>query len=547
MKKYNLLFASLLFLFPNETIAQERAIIKIDTDRVIDQINPHLYGNFSEHLGQGIYGGIYDPKSIQADEDGFRKDVIEQTKELKVSILRWPGGNFVSGYHWEDGIGDRSKRPTRIDLAWGGKESNMIGTDEFIQFARKAKVEPYFCVNLGTGSLDEARNWVEYCNVEKGTYYSDLRRKNGFEKPHKVTYWGLGNEVDGPWQMGHKSPEDYSKMAIETAKLMRWIDKDIKLIASGSSNYDADWNKWNRTILDEMYNYIDYISLHHYSHNTSDYYTYLTNTIEVENYIRIVEQQIKEAKMKNRSSKDVFIAFDEWNAWTRTFGGTDNTLSEIYDLQDALIVAQYLNIFLRTCDIVKMANMAQLVNVIAPMRVDNDKLWKQTTYYPLYLFANNCRGKALDIYIKSPAYSTDKYKEVIGGELTAETMVLLTGEQHSLLAYQIFRDEIMTGGFCQLIQNGYGGYIFDNPFAKVMRLWGAEEFSKLIYRAKKVYDAHRADLEKERTEDEFMAMYEQYEAFDELEEEYFEMEEQVTATVAGYLDDHLELFAKIIK
>ncbi len=412
MKKYNLLFASLLFLFPNETIAQERAIIKIDTDRVIDQINPHLYGNFSEHLGQDIYGGIYDPKSIQADEDGFRKDVIEQTKELKVSILRWPGGNFVSGYHWEDGIGDRSKRPTRIDLAWGGKESNMIGTDEFIQFARKAKVEPYFCVNLGTGSLDEARNWVEYCNVEKGTYYSDLRRKNGFEKPHKVTYWGLGNEVDGPWQMGHKSPEDYSKMAIETAKLMRWIDKDIKLIASGSSNYDADWNKWNRTILDEMYNYIDYISLHHYSHNTSDYYTYLTNTIEVENYIRIVEQQIKEAKMKNRSSKDVFIAFDEWNAWTRTFGGTDNTLSEIYDLQDALIVAQYLNIFLRTCDIVKMANMAQLVNVIAPMRVDNDKLWKQTTYYPLYLFANNCRGKALDIYIKSPAYSTDKYKEV---------------------------------------------------------------------------------------------------------------------------------------
>ena len=301
MKKYNLLFASLLFLFPNETIAQERAIIKIDTDRVIDQINPHLYGNFSEHLGQGIYGGIYDPKSIQADEDGFRKDVIEQTKELKVSILRWPGGNFVSGYHWEDGIGDRSKRPTRIDLAWGGKESNMIGTDEFIQFARKAKVEPYFCVNLGTGSLDEARNWVEYCNVEKGTYYSDLRRKNGFEKPHKVTYWGLGNEVDGPWQMGHKSPEDYSKMAIETAKLMRWIDKDIKLIASGSSNYDADWNKWNRTILDEMYNYIDYISLHHYSHNTSDYYTYLTNTIEVENYIRIVEQQIKEAveKFKN--------------------------------------------------------------------------------------------------------------------------------------------------------------------------------------------------------------------------------------------------------
>ena len=410
MRKFYLLFCLLLIV--GKISAQQKAIIKLDTCRVIGNINPHIYGNFSEHLGQGIYGGIYDPTSNQADEDGFRKDVIENTKELKVSILRWPGGNFVSGYHWEDGVGNRSKRPTRIDLAWGGKESNMIGTDEFVKFARKANVEPYFCVNLGTGSLDEARNWVEYCNIENGTYYSDLRRMNGYEKPHKVIYWGLGNEVDGPWQMGHKSPEEYSKVAIETAKLMKWIDKDIKLVASGSSNYDSDWNKWNRTVLDEMYNYIDYISLHHYSHNNSDYYSYLTNTIEVEEYIRIVEQQIKEARMKNRSKKDVFIAFDEWNAWTRTFGGTDNTLSEIYDLQDALIISQYLNIFMRTCDIVKMANMAQLVNVIAPMRINNDKLWKQTTYYPLYLFANNCRGKALDIYCKSPTYSTDKYHEV---------------------------------------------------------------------------------------------------------------------------------------
>lgn len=414
MKKHLLLVACISLSFGGIMQAQERAIIKIDTDRVIDRIHPHLYGNFSEHLGQGIYGGIYDPKSAQADEDGFRKDVIELTKELNVSILRWPGGNFVSGYHWEDGIGDRSKRPTRIDLAWGDKESNMIGTDEFVQFARKANTEPYFCINLGTGTLDEARNWVEYCNIEKGTYYSDLRRKNGFEQPHKIIYWGLGNEVDGPWQMGHKSPEEYAKVAIETAKLMRWIDNDIKLIASGSSNYAADWNKWNRTVLDEMYNYIDYISLHHYSHNFSDYYTYLTNTIEVEEYIRIVEQQIKEARMKNRSDKDVFIAFDEWNAWTRTYQDRSGitTLAEIYDLQDALIVAQYLNIFLRTCDIVKMANMAQLVNVIAPMFVTNDKLWKQTIYHPLYLFANNCRGLALDVYTKSPTFSTEKRKDV---------------------------------------------------------------------------------------------------------------------------------------
>lgn len=391
---------------------EQRAVIKIDTDRTISSVDPLLYGNFSEHLGQGIYGGIYDPQSAHSDADGFRQDVIEQTRQLGVSILRWPGGNFVSGYHWEDGIGDKSSRPVRIDLAWGGRESNQVGTDEFLRFAAKAGVEPYLCVNLGTATMDEARNWVEYCNIEKGTYYSDLRRSNGQEKPYKVKYWGLGNEVDGPWQMGHKTPSEYAHVATETAKLMRWIDKDIKLIASGSSNYDADWNLWNRTVLNEMYDYIDFISLHHYSHNTSDYYTYLTNTIEVEKYIRIVEQQIQEAKMKHKSDKNVYIAFDEWNAWTRTFGGADNTLSEIYDLQDALVVAQYLNVFLRTNDVVKIANMAQLVNVIAPMRITDDKLWKQTTYYPLYLVSNNCRGVSLDVFTSSPSYSTDKYDAV---------------------------------------------------------------------------------------------------------------------------------------
>lgn len=408
-----LLLSACLFVIVGINVnAQEKAVIKIDTDRIIDGVDPLIYGNFSEHLGEGIYGGLYDPESSQSDENGFRKDVIDEIQELKVSILRWPGGNFVSGYHWEDGIGDKSKRPVRIDLAWGGRESNQFGTDEFVAFAKKANVEPYFCVNLGTGSLDEARNWVEYCNVEKGTYYSDLRRKNGHDEPYGIKYWGLGNEVDGPWQMGHKTPDEYAKVATETAKLMRWIDPSIKLIASGSSNYDADWNLWNRTVLNEMYEYIDYISLHHYSHNFSDYYTYLTNTIEVETYIRIVEQQIKEAKMRNGETKDVYIAFDEWNAWTRTFGGSDNTLSEIYDLQDALVVAQYLNIFMRTCDVVKMANMAQLVNVIAPMRVEDDKLWRQTTYYPLYLFANNCRGTALDVYVNSPSFKTERYEAV---------------------------------------------------------------------------------------------------------------------------------------
>lgn len=206
---------------------------KIDMERKVGEIDKLIYGNFVEHLGRCIYGGLYEPGSSLSNEQGFRTDVLKATKELNTTIVRWPGGNFVSGYHWEDGIGPKENRPTRIDLAWGFLENNSFGTDEFIDWCRQANTEPYFCVNLGTGTLDEARNWVEYCNVEKSTYYSDLRRKNSYEKPHKVTCWGLGNEMDGDWQMGHNNAEDYGKCALEAAKLMKWIDKDIKLVIAG--------------------------------------------------------------------------------------------------------------------------------------------------------------------------------------------------------------------------------------------------------------------------------------------------------------------------
>ena len=380
-----------------------KARIKIDIERRVGEIDPMLYGNFIEHLGRCIYGGLYEPGSPLSDGKGFRKDVIRAARELNVPIVRWPGGNFVSGYHWEDGIGPKSRRPVRIDLAWGYREDNSFGTDEYIDWCRAVNTKPYICVNLGTGTMDEARNWVEYCNVKNGTYYSDLRVANGYTEPHKVIYWGLGNEVDGPWQMGHKNAEDYGKFALETAKLMKWIDPEIKLIASGSSNYGADWTYWNRTVLSYLKDHVDYISMHHYTGNrNNNYYEFLASTGFVENSIKVTEGMIRETMTKTRRKTPVYIAFDEYNVWYRAQGHEGN--EEVYNLEDALVVAGYLNVFVRNAHIVKMANMAQLVNVIAPVFTTKEGSWYQTIFYPLALFANNCAGVSLQVFVDSPEY-----------------------------------------------------------------------------------------------------------------------------------------------
>lgn len=397
----------LLFILCSSSMAgwtqESQARIKIDVERQIGEIDQMIYGNFVEHLGRCIYGGLYEPGSSLSDENGFRKDVMKATKELNVPIVRWPGGNFVSGYHWEDGIGPKEKRPTRIDLAWGFRENNSFGTDEYIDWCRKVNTEPYFCVNLGTGTMDEARNWVEYCNVEKGTYYSDLRIKNGHTEPFKVKYWGLGNEMDGFWQMGHKNAEDYGKFALETAKLMKWIDKDIHLVAAGSSNYGGDWIHWNRTVLDYLVHHVDYIALHNYVGNgNNDYYQFMASTDFAEEAIQITEGIIREELSKAKRKKPIYIAFDEYNVWYRAKGEEGN--EEIYNLEDALVVAGYLNAFVRNAHIVKMANMAQLVNVIAPIFTTKEGLFYQTIFYPMALFANNCRGTAIDAYVDCDSY-----------------------------------------------------------------------------------------------------------------------------------------------
>ncbi|MDT8432347.1 MAG: alpha-L-arabinofuranosidase C-terminal domain-containing protein, partial [Bacteroidales bacterium] len=391
-----------------------------------------LYGNFVEHLGRCVYGGIYDVGSPLSDERGFRLDVIEAVKGLDVTTIRYPGGNFVSNYHWKDGVGPIDERPPRMELAWSRLETNHFGTNEFMEFAREIGTEPYFAVNLGTGTIEEAQQWVEYCNVAEGPYYAELRKKHGYPEPYNIMYWSLGNEMDGFWQMGHLNAEDYAKKAREAAKLMKLTSPEIKLVAAGSSNYrpDADPNEWNATILAELRDVVDYLALHMYVGNPSDnYYNYLSTPLVLEQRTEVVEGLIaREMENANRGNRDpIYIAWDEYNSWYRardaeTMSGT-RALEEHYNLEDALVIAGFLNAFVRNADIVKMANMAQLVNVIAPIFTSEEDLFLQTIYYPLQLFAKNVHGTSLDLFVDCDTYSTDPFFVGLGESVTQQDAV----------------------------------------------------------------------------------------------------------------------------
>ncbi len=395
------------------------ARIKIDTERVIDDIDPKIYGNFTEHLGRCIYGGIFDENSPLADANGYRRDVLDAVRKLNVPILRWPGGNFSSNYHWKDGIGPRDKRPPRLEMAWGTVESNRFGTHEFLNYCELLQTEPYICANLGTGSWEEAQQWVEYVNSAEDTAMTRLRRENGRRDPWKVTYWGLGNEMDGPWQMGHRTAEDYGKFALEAAKLMKWTDPNIKLIAAGSSNYTngVDWIGWNRTVLDFLKTHADYLSMHMYVGNAANNFgDFLASSLTLQDRIKTTEGVINAALSgQPRSGRKIYIAWDEWNVWYRARGDSQRgrrILEERYNLEDALVVATFLNTFVRNAHIIKIANLAQLVNVIGPIFTDDKRLFLQTIYYPLALFANNTRGKSLDLMVKCPVYTSSAAGDV---------------------------------------------------------------------------------------------------------------------------------------
>jgi len=379
------------------------ARIKIDIDRVIGEVHPHLFGNFAEHLGRMIYGGIYDEGSPLSDADGFRTDVMEAVRGLDVSILRWPGGNFASGYNWKDGIGPKDARPVRPELAWGAVESNRFGTDEFLHYAERIGAEPYICLNLGLGTIQDARDWVEYTNETRPTYWAAQRRANGHPKPWNVKYWALGNEIDGPWQLGHKSADEYARVALEAAKAMRAVDPDIKLIASGSSNYGADWIGWNRTVLNRLRNTIDYIAIHTYINNRDDdFERFMAWSQTLDHYIDVTASLIRQAQSGQEDPRPISIAYDEWNVWYRT--GPREGLEEIYTFEDALAMGLFFNSFFRHADVVKMANLAQMVNVIAPIMSSKQGLFLQTTYFPIVEYGKQRGNTAVDAWVSAPTY-----------------------------------------------------------------------------------------------------------------------------------------------
>jgi len=410
----------------------QNARIKIDIDRTVGEVDPKIYGNFVEHLGRCVYGGIYEPGSILSDENGFRKDVMEAVKGLNVTQTRYPGGNFVSNYHWLDGVGPADERVSRLELAWSRLETNQFGTNEFMKYAKAIGSEPYFAVNMGTGTIEEAQRWVEYCNVKEGPFYAELRRKHGFSEPHNIKYWSLGNEMDGFWQMGHLNAEDYSKKAREAAKLMRLTSPGIKLIAAGSSNYrpDADPDAWNGSVLSELKDVVDYIALHIYVGNPAgDYYNFISTPMVCEQRTQIVRGMInREMQTARRGDRDpIYIAWDEYNVWYRArtseaMKGT-RALEEHYNLEDALVIAGFLNVFVRNADIVKMANMAQLVNVIAPIYTSEEGMFKQTIYYPLQLFANHVSGTSLDVFVDCDTYDTERFYIGLGETTTRQSNV----------------------------------------------------------------------------------------------------------------------------
>lgn len=401
-----------------------KAKIILNNNFTIGTIDERIYGSFIEHLGRAVYNGIYEPTHNTADDQGFRKDVMELVKQLKVPVVRYPGGNFVSGYNWEDGTGDKSKRPSRPELAWHTVETNEVGIDEFQEWAKRVGSKVMQAVNLGTRGPEEARQLLEYCNFPSGTYYSDMRRANGFEEPFDIKVWCLGNEMDGPWQIGAKTAEEYGRVACETAKIMKELDPTIELVACGSSNlYMPTFGKWEATVLEHTYDYIDYISLHEYYNNSAeDTETFLASSLNMDTFIKSVVAICDYIKAVKHSDKTINLSFDEWNVWFHSneadkklerWQVAPHQLEDIYNFEDALVVGCLLITLLKNCDRVKMACLAQLVNVIAPIMTDNDgAAWAQTIFYPFMHASTYGRGTALTPIVLCDKYSTKKVSDV---------------------------------------------------------------------------------------------------------------------------------------
>ena len=399
------------------------AKVIVDRDFQVSRIDKRIYGSFIEHLGRAVYEGIYQPGSPFADEEGFRKDTLALVRELNVPIVRYPGGNFVSGYRWEDGVGPKENRPARLEPAWSVVETNEVGLGEFARWADKAGTQVMMAVNLGTRGIQEAVDLLEYCNLDKGTRMSQLRKQHGRETPYGFKLWCLGNEMDGPWQIGHKTAREYGRLAAEAGKVMKWTDPSIQLVACGSSNTGMPtFGSWEETVLEETYDVADFLSLHSYygnpDNNTEEF---LACSKDMDNFISTVASICDVVKSRLHSDKTMMLSFDEWNVWFHS-GEQDKQiekwtvappqLEDVYNFEDALVVGCLLITLLRHADRVKMACLAQLVNVIAPIMTETGgRSWAQTIFYPFLDASLHGNGVSLRTAVECGSYQAGKYGE----------------------------------------------------------------------------------------------------------------------------------------
>ena len=402
------------------------ARITIDPAFVVGPVRRRTFGSFVEHLGRCVYTGIHEPTHPTADEDGFRQDVIDLTRELGVSTVRYPGGNFVSGYRWEDGVGPVEERPVRLDLAWHSTEPNTVGVDEFVRWTAKAGVEPMMAVNLGTRGIQDALDVLEYCNFPAGTKLSDERRANGSAEPHKISMWCLGNEMDGPWQTGHKTAEEYGRLANETANAMRMVDPNLELVACGSSNSSMPtFGEWERIVLTEAYENVDLISAHaYYEEFDGDLGSFLASAVDMDGFIESVVATADAVRAAGRHTKRINISFDEWNVWYHSQPASDVPtgdnwpvapvlLEDHYNVADAVVVGSLLISLLRHTDRVHSASQAQLVNVIAPIMTEpGGRSWRQTIFHPFAQAAKYAKGDVLRPVLSSETYETKRFGQV---------------------------------------------------------------------------------------------------------------------------------------
>ena len=407
--------------------ANDVARVYVDSRRVTAPLDRNLFGSFLEHLGRAIYEGVYDPGSKLSDTNGFRKDVIGEIRQMGVPIVRYPGGNFVSGYNWLDGVGPKESRPRVLDKAWNAINTNQFGTNEFMAWCKAAGTEPLMGLNLGTGTPEEAAALVEYCNLDQGTKWSDLRRKQGFAEPYKVKRWCLGNEMDGPWQIGHMTATEYGLKAQDAARQMRYVDPSLQLIACGSSGpFMPTYLEWDREVLEQCYDYVDGLSLHRYFTNApadtgGDSSKFLAMNLSMEQQIAETVAVCDLVRGHRRSPKQLWLSFDEWNVWYRARSGdytnghhqeAPHLLEEVYNLEDALLVGGLLNSLLRNANRVKVACLAQLINVIAPIMTNANGLLRQTIYYPYSWALQYARGSVLSLLAQSPTYEVAKMGQV---------------------------------------------------------------------------------------------------------------------------------------